>query len=78
MVLALRLRDGVPNAVPGHRRNGACKYARVYGPGECDWCQALDLRDAAEQPAEPPANVIVLSLRSEHAAQAGALMRRSA
>ena len=78
MVLALRLRDGVPNAVPGHRRSGKCKYARVYGPGECDWCQALDLREAAEQPTEPPANVIVLSLRSQQAEHADALMRRSA
>jgi hypothetical protein len=78
MVLALRLRDGVPNAVPGHRRNGACKYARVYGPGECDWCRALDLREAADRPGEAPANVIVLSLRLNQAERDDDLMRRSA
>jgi hypothetical protein len=78
MVLALRLRDGVPNAVPNHRRSGKCKYAKVYVPGECDWCRALDLREESAQPAEPNGNVIVMSQRFQQAEQSVALMRRSA
>jgi hypothetical protein len=78
MVLALRLRDGVPNAVPGHRRTGKCKYAKIYGSGECDWCQALDRREESAHPAEPNGNVIVMSQRFSQAEQGVALMRRSA
>jgi len=78
MVLALRLRDGRPNAVPGHRRTGECKYSKIYAPGECDWCKALDAREASEQPAEPNGNVIVMSQRFQQPEQDVALMRRSA
>jgi hypothetical protein len=78
MVLALRLRDGVPNAVPNHRRRGTCKYVKVYGPGECDWCKALDLREESAQPDQPHDNVIVLSLRLQQAAQDVVPLRRSA
>jgi hypothetical protein len=78
MVLALRLRDGVPNAVPNHRRTGKCKYAKVYAPGECDWCKALDRREEAAQPAEPNGNVIVMSTRFQQSEQDFVRMRRSA
>ena len=78
MILALRLRDGVPNAVPGHRRTGTCKYDKVYGPGECDWCKALDRREEASQPAQPNGNVIVMPLRIQHAEEDVVPMRRSA
>jgi hypothetical protein len=78
LVLWLRLRDGVPNPVPNHRRTGACKYARVYGPGECDWCKALDRREEASQPAQPNGNVIVMGLRFQHAEEDVVAMRRIA
>jgi hypothetical protein len=78
LVLALRLRDGVPNAVPHHRRTGACKYANVYKAGDCDWCKALDRREEAAKPAEANSNVIVMSLRFQQAESDALPMRRIA
>jgi hypothetical protein len=60
LVLALRLRDGRPNPVPGHLREGACRYARHYPEGGCDWCSALAQREAGTESEVPP-NVIVMS-----------------
>ena len=78
LVLALRLRDGRPNNVPHHRRTGECKYAKFYGPGDCDWCKALDAREEAQRPAEPNPNVLVMSLRFQQTAPLALPMRRIA
>jgi hypothetical protein len=77
-VLSLRLRDGLPNRVPRHRTRGACKYADFYLDGECEWCRAQDAREALEAPAEPNANVIVMSLRFQRDSKDDAPMRRAA
>jgi hypothetical protein len=77
-VLSLRLRDGVPNRVPRHRSTGACKYADSYLNGECDWCRAQDAREALEAPAEPNANVIVMSSRFRRDNEDDAPMPRAA
>ena|SRR6185436_14287339 len=78
LVLSLRLRDGVPNPVPHHRRNGVCKYEKLYAPGDCEWCQALDRREDAEKPDEPNPSVLVMSLRFLQTEHAPAALRRIA
>lgn len=78
LVLALRLRDGVPNRVPAHRSTGACKYAEAYADGRCDWCDALDAREAAQAPAEPNPNVVVMTTRWQHAVEDAVPVRRIA
>jgi hypothetical protein len=79
LVLALRLRDGVPNRMPQHRNTGACKYLRFYADGgDCEWCRALEAREAVTTPAEIPSNVIVMSLRRPHAGEDAVPARRIA
>jgi hypothetical protein len=77
-VLSLRLRDGLPNRLPGHRSTGACKYGEFYLDGECEWCQALDAREALEAPAQPNPNVIVMPARFQQGHEDDAPVRRSA
>ena len=77
-MLTLRLRDGVQTPVPAHRRTGACKYGAFYPDSGCEWCKALDAREAATAPAEPNANVIVMAQRWQHADEDAIAVRRIA
>ena len=76
LVLALRLRDGVPDRIRPHREDGVCRYARHYPDGGCDWCAAIDAREAAV--ALQPEKVVSLAERRHVAEKAPATIRRIA
>jgi hypothetical protein len=79
LVLALRMRDGVPNRVRSHRDEvtGACRYAKYYPDGGCAWCAAFDAREAAAA-VEPMPNVIVMPQRWQRGEDDDAAVRRIA
>ena len=61
-MLALRVRDGIPDRIRAHRSTGVCRFAAHYPDGVCDWCAAVDAREAAAE-VEPNPNVVVMPQR---------------
>ena len=76
-MLALRVRDGIPDRIRSHRSDGVCRFAAFYPDGRCDWCAAVDAREAAAA-VEPNPNVIVMPQRWQHVEDDVAPMRRIA
>jgi hypothetical protein len=76
-MLALRMRDGLPDRIRAHRSTGVCRFATLYPDGDCDWCAAVDTREAAAAPVPNP-NVIVMPQRWLRTEDGVTPMRRSA